>query len=373
MRILFRNAALITLFIVFSRTSFVSADENTNTKFRVGIILPLSGPVAEFGSAFRNGIELRARKSGGFSTYCDVKYEDSHYDPKTALAAFNKLHDIDHVNLVYNFGGPTTEAVAPVAEAKRLPLVTSEVDPAFSAGRGFVIRFNNPAAKFGKLMAEYLSSQGAKRLAIIKVDNQFIESMLMGLRDSLTKDQTLEIVDTYQPGETDFHTSITKLRSASYDAFGVYLMSGQISVFYRQLAEQKLKVKTFGTDFFESKTEIGNAAGSMEGAVYPNNFVKDSFVEEYKKLYGNDLQIVWGAFGYEFMSLVVENFCKTPIVLTSKEIIQKFSEVQNREGVLGLFNFEQSGAGDRYFSFPAVIRKVHNDRIITVLSTDGHE
>lgn len=91
--------------------------------FRAGVIVPLSGPVAEYGTAISNGIALAQETRPEVFSKCEFTVEDSAYKTTQALSALQKLQTTNKVNLVYVFGGPMGEALAPLAESKRMPLI----------------------------------------------------------------------------------------------------------------------------------------------------------------------------------------------------------------------------------------------------------
>lgn len=77
--------------------------ENRSAK-RIGALLPLTGDAANYGHSLRNGIdlakdEINANIPPG-QARLEIMYEDSKADPKTGLAAFNKLADVDRVPAV---------------------------------------------------------------------------------------------------------------------------------------------------------------------------------------------------------------------------------------------------------------------------------
>ncbi|MBL7663296.1 ABC transporter substrate-binding protein [bacterium] len=322
---------------------------------KVGVIVPLSGALAEYGVAIRNGIQMAQKDNPELFASCNFLYEDSKYDPKTAISAFNKLVSSDKINIAYNFGGPTSAAIAPVASKTKTPSLLWTTDPSAVARYEYVIRFTNDAIEFTKSLANYLNSNNQKRLGVVITENQYLNSILNGLKTSLVPGQTLEVIDTVQPSDTDFRSIVTKLQKNSYDSIGVFMLSGQIGQFYRQLQQQNKLTATFGTDFFESSTEIKSAEGGMNGAVYTNNTVPSSFAQKYKSLYGNDLQLTYAGNGYDFATLA----CRTLAKQQSAEGIMSILEAaENRSGVLGNYNFIKTAAGDKFFRFPVAVKKI---------------
>lgn len=100
---------LIVLLLLFSFSpAFASASEEDNSKnekLKLGIIVPLSGPLAFFGQDYVRAYDLAVEARPGLKDLFEVKWEDSAYDSKLAIAAFNKLTSGDGADVILSFGG----------------------------------------------------------------------------------------------------------------------------------------------------------------------------------------------------------------------------------------------------------------------------
>ena len=271
---------------------------------KIGVILPLTGPLAEYGTAMKNGIEMAVNESPLANVKLKFIFEDSQYDPKIAVSAYQKLSEIDKVSVIYNFGGPTSAAIVPLADQKKIPTLLWTTDETVVKNSTYAMRFTNSADEFMAKLLSSLTASHKKHFAVVLTDNLYLKSLYEAMKRNLMPDQTLDIIDTYQATETDFRSSVTKLKGKSYDAIGVFLLSGQVNQFYRQMHQQKIIATTFGTDFFESSTEIKLSSGGMEGSTYANNSVSESFKSHYVEQFKNALQLTYAGSGYEFVKLV---------------------------------------------------------------------
>lgn len=331
----------------------------------VGVVVPLTGGAAEYGVAFRNGIEMARRD--GVAGVDDLHwiFEDSKYDTKLAVAGFRKVASMDGALLTYVFGGPMSEALAPLAESERRALIVSINEPKVAVGKRFVIRFSNPAHDYGAVLAGWFVKRGIRRVAVVKAENQYLNCMLDGLTRSLPSGISLDVVDSFQTEESDFKSTISKLRrQKSFDAVGVYLLPGQVSLFFRQLRQQNVAIPAFGTDFFESTSEIIQAAGAMHGAVFPNNTVSEEFRREYRREHGNDSQITWAGYGYELAALLGKALSAKKPVPAAEILMADLRSVPVRQGVMGPVSFEASADGDSFFRFPVVLKRVSGEKVV---------
>ncbi|MEZ4754069.1 MAG: ABC transporter substrate-binding protein [Bdellovibrionota bacterium] len=345
-----------TLIVVVSSNSFVSAE---TSKFKVGVVIPLSGPIAEYGIAARNGIEIAQTEHPELFKNIEFIFEDNQWNAKLAVTTFNKLRSNDKVSLIYNWGNPTTEAVAPLAERYKIPLLGMSADSSVAIGKEFVTLTTNPTMAFAEKLADYLKRKNYKKLGVVLAENSYVSGIYKDLKTQLDSDQNIEIIDNYNLSETDFRSTVTKLRYRKYDALGVFLITGQVSEFYKQLADQNVKVPTFGTDFFENSTEIRMARGGMEGAVYTHLGVNDDFKAEYIKRFGNDLQLAYAGNSHDIVLMIGKLF-NSGKNQSASQIMDKIRTAEEFQGACGNFIFKNTKDAGPYISFPIYTKLIKN-------------
>lgn len=345
---------LTALFVPLPPYTFAQAEKG-GSPFKAGIILPLSGPMAEYGVAFRNGVSMAIADYPTLFGGVTLLYQDSQYDAKTALSAFEKLRR-DHVSLVFVWGNAPSEAICPLSERYKVPTIASVDNPAVSLNKKYTIRSVNPSATLSRLLAGYLREKGFSKIGVVLTEISYLNLMLTGLRKELDPNQNIQVIDGYSPSDNDFRASVTKARSSNYDVIGVLLISGQISQFYRQAAEQKLTLPTFGADFFESTTEIAQAKGAMEGGVYAHFDVNDKFRRQYINKFGNDVQLAYAGNGYDMSVLIAKAAAKKPDDSNGVMNVLRLKEPQ--QGVEGIFRYRETEEGGAYYEFPVFIKQI---------------
>ncbi|RIL07083.1 MAG: hypothetical protein DCC75_10295, partial [Proteobacteria bacterium] len=213
----------------------------------------------------------------------------------------------------------------------------------------------------------YLRTKGYKRLAVIKTEDPFLNSLTDALRNTLTGSENMQVLVSFSPGDSDFKSAIARLRGGAFDAVGLYLFPGQVSSFYRQLAAVNLKIPTFGSDIFDSRTEIANAGPAMQGAVFPNVEVPEEFRTRYREMFGNDLQLAYGYNAYITFKAIAQ------LVRLRDESPQKeFSNLLlEPSAYTGLKEFElnKDKFGGIYFDFPLEMREVRGEGTELVTAT----
>ncbi len=360
---------MLKLFLVIAAFLFIPStafcQPSSDTPLDVGIIVPLTGPLAEYGQAFKNGINLAKVDHKAVSNNCRFILEDSRYESKTAVSSFRKLVNVDETPVVYTWGGAPSESVAAIADSSAASVFVWSADPKVSQGRERVFRFCNSGKDYGTVLLEHLLRREFKKVGIVKTENQYIDAILSGLQKASEGKLEVEIIDSFQPSERDFRASITKLKPRPYDALGVFLLSGQVALFSNQLKEQAAMKPLFGTDFFESMTEVKQSNGALVDSVFANNQVQPSFRKSYVKKFGNDLQINHAANGYDFAVFMCEKIKPLLKEQTGAEIARHTQQIKSFAGKQGEARFYTDTKGDKAFPFPVVIRRIEEDKIVT--------
>jgi ABC-type branched-subunit amino acid transport system substrate-binding protein len=329
---------------------------------RIGVSVPLTGDLVEYGSAVKNGIELAKLESPESFKGLSFVYEDNQYEASKAVTAFNKLKNFDKVDLIFNWGEPTLGAIAPIAEQQKFPVLAMSLDQKPAEGNEFVLLTINYAEQYAQKLTQYLRSKGLKRIGILQTEDPFLNSMVDGIRLNLKDGESVEVFATFKPGDADFKTQIARLKHASFDVIGVYLFSGQVSTFFRQASSMKFKTHFFGTDFFESRTEITQSNGGMEGAVYPNLKIPEEFSRKYLEKHGNDAQVAYAYNAYEFARTSALVFPEPITPLSSEAIIPRYLKVTRKD----IFTMEKTPEGANYFNYPLVMRMVKGNGFVDV-------
>jgi ABC-type branched-subunit amino acid transport system substrate-binding protein len=167
-------------------------------------------------------------------------------------------------------------------------------------------------------------------------------------------DETVELIASIPATEKDFKTIATKVARSTFDAIGIYLLSGQVQSIYRELGKVRFARPSFGSDVFESRSEIHGAGATIEGAVYPNIFVPSEFRDRYRANYGKDSQIAYAYNAYVVGRWFFAAFGKGRGV-TSTTVLDRLRGVPIGESV----TMQRAPRNVSYLSFPLVVRRVH--------------
>jgi branched-chain amino acid transport system substrate-binding protein len=228
----------------------------------VGVILPLSGPNAQFGINSRNGIELAADEinaAGGITELGGARINlvvgDATSTPTTAGNVAQRLITQQDMTAVLGaFASSLTLAISEVTERRDIPLLTMSFADQIT-GRGYknIFQVVAKASVIGKAQFDYTSAiaqaAGAKldKIAIMYEDTAYGTAQAKGLRAGV-KAANVEIVmdDAYPLGITDTTPLVNKLRESGAQAvFPVSYLNDSLLII-RTMRQQKLTIPAIG-------------------------------------------------------------------------------------------------------------------------------
>jgi branched-chain amino acid transport system substrate-binding protein len=308
---LWRKAHTVFSFIVvlfsLGPLSEVAAENQEARPIKIGFILPMTGPAADFGVAMKNAIELAIEDDEVARTRVKPIIEDAQYEVKNAVNAFASLRTISKVDIVVVWGLGQCRAVAPVAEKQKIPLIAICLAPEVAAARPHVLRFQSSSDDYMKATNDWLMAVGAKRIGVLLSENGYTEEMFAALERQRNTNQTITIIDRIPAAGQDFYTQVLKVRESRYDAFGLFLAVAQAGTFARQMKIAGGQPIVFGTNVIRSESEVVSAEGGLEGALVSDIRIHRSFLDRYVERFKSEAQLGFAAMAYETVRLISAN------------------------------------------------------------------
>jgi branched-chain amino acid transport system substrate-binding protein len=204
--------------IAQAQSQGVSKDE-----ILVGSIQDLSGPIAAFGKAVRQGMVLRVdeiNEQGGIhGRKLKLLVEDDGYDPKKAVLAAQKLVNQDKVFIVAGHTGTAqNNASMPIQFEKNvinfLPVTAARemYEPFNRLKYSFAVTYFDQMKTFVPRMVK---EKGVKKVCTIYQDDEFGLEVLRGTEAGL-KSLNMELTErtSFKRGSTDFSSQVAKLKGA---------------------------------------------------------------------------------------------------------------------------------------------------------------
>jgi ABC-type branched-subunit amino acid transport system substrate-binding protein len=337
--------------------------------FKVGAIIPLTGPLSDYGDSVRKSFEYSRRLYPERFANIEFIYQDSAYDGKTAINALQSLMTRDDIDLYYTWRVTPNESVLPIANARKLPVIAETSFKSAVVGKPYAVR----AAPTGEMTARILSSEikrrGYRQVGVIVVDIPYYHDILSTLKSDLSSAGIqLKIIDTVASDFNDFKSLIAKARLSSYDALGIFLLNDQIVTWYKQALALKYVVPTFGAGIHDSLALLRKCGAGAEGVFFAGYDVEPSFQAQWLKEFHDDSRIGSIANAFDTSLMIAELFGSKPIRKQSaEELISRFSSITSRSGVSGRFSYQDSPDSGKSFDFPVSLREFKGGGIVKTL------
>jgi len=323
----------------------------------VGGLAPLTGDVAVYGTAARKGVDLafeEINKAGGvLGKKLVYNVLDEKGDVNEAVTAFNKLLSQNITALIGDVTSKPTIAVAELAAAEKLPMITATATAADVTTYGdniFRVCFLDPTQ--GKAMAEFASKTLKAKTAAVLYNTS--DDYSIGLSEAFkakADELGLKVVnyEGYGNDDKDFKAQLTKIASSNVDVLLLPDYYNKVALIASQVKEVGIKAKLLGADGWDGVIGAVNKDNmdSVNGAYFCNHYsvndesqVVKNFLASFKAKY-NEEPNSFAALGYDAAYIMAKAIEKAGS--TDKAAIVKAMAETNIDGVTGNITFNKGG------------------------------
>ena len=319
-----------TLVVFLASLAASPASSQQADPIKIGVIQPLSGPVAASGNYVRMGAEIGRdwinARGGVLGRQVQLLIEDNKSDPKEAATAAEKLIVRDKVPVIVGaWGSSMTLAAMPKLEEYGVPMVveTSSAASITKRGNPWVFRISPPSEMEALGLQKYLKDFGIKQADFLAVNTDWGRGAASAFGDLLKKSgATVGATEFMDQAATDMNAQITKIKAGSADTLFLTTSVEQITLVLKQAQEQRLARKVITTGGSSSPSQLVKQAGAAAEGTYhilfflpwfpeamPDGKLAKAFVDE------------WAKRGHPFEGLT-EGFRGHDGVLTAAEAIK---------------------------------------------------
>lgn len=244
----------------------------------IGLIAPLTGPVAAYGDQVKNGAQTAVdeinKKGGILGEKVVLELTDDAGEPKQGVSAANKVVG-DGIRFVV---GPVTSGVAiPVSDVlaeNGVLMVTPTATAPDLTKRGLtnVLRTCGRDDQQAEVAAKYvLKNFKDKRVAIVNDKGAYGKGLADAFKATLNAGGITEVVnDAITPGDKDFSALTTRIKAEKVDVvyFGGYHPEGGLLA--RQLHDLAVNATIIGGDGLSNTEFWAIGTDAAAGTVFTN-------------------------------------------------------------------------------------------------------
>jgi branched-chain amino acid transport system substrate-binding protein len=327
-----------------------------DSRFKVGVLLPLSGTAAYYGEVSKNGIEIAREELKAEYPDLDIEvvYEDSFYTPKGGVDGYNKLKNADNINAVITAASQVSLAVLPISnEDKVFQMAIFSSADKYTTKDDLSFRVSSRNEIEAAKVAEFIEDKNYKKIAIIYLNNDFGA----GFKDSLKAELSDSVKVVFEEGvlltDSDFRTVLSKIKKEKPDSIFMVGTAVQYSLILKQAKEMNIDSQFLAMRSAEDHVLLKNAGAEAEGLIYTYPYDAESgdleskkFSEAYQKKYGvvPDAYAAEGYLGFKLTALAYKE-CGNDAVCMKNYL----ENIKNQDSIFGKISFDENG--DVYYDY----------------------
>lgn len=338
---------------------------------KIGVIMPMSGPIGGFGQSAMEGLELMNKMTPKLKNGDDIKIVlvDNKSDKIESANAATKLISYDKVTAIIGaLTSTNTMAMTKIAEESKVPVVAPVATNILVTKRkDYVSRVCFSDAFQGEVASNFAINNLKLKKAVLITDVKLDYSIgISKVFKKVYTDLGGEIIQTMKinSGDTDFKAMLSNIKALNPELVFFPIYSAEAGLIAKQAQQLGITAKFLGTDGMTADDVFFNAGGdAVEGFYATDLYSADApkttqLAKEYSDAYKKELNKEVHPFGVlaaDSYNVIVNamNACENPTdsVCVNKNI-RATKDFQGASGVITLDN------GDAVRS--AVINQIKN-------------
>lgn len=310
---------LVTAAVVLSSgCTLLKTGEIPGDEVKIGVLLPLSGNMKEYGIGFKEGIDMAVsdiNAGGGIrGVPVTIECQDTFGQPNIAAFGFKRFADMGISVIIGETSSTNTLRIAPLAEENEIVLISpGSTAPGLSEYKNYVFRTISSDTYQGRGIAKVLRSlyPEAENVSVVYMNNDYgtalADAFLYAFREG--GGHTAQEID-FTEGKNDYSEICLALKEKDPDA--VVLIS-----YHKEAAMIMNAANSLGMDetiWIGSEALIddeliirtGEYSEGMVATMQANHIISGSFTDRYEKEY-NRTSTDWPVpYGYDTMMIVAQ-------------------------------------------------------------------
>jgi branched-chain amino acid transport system substrate-binding protein len=290
-------------------------------KFKIGLILPMTGPFASTGKQIEAAARLYIAQNGdtvgGKKVELIVKDDTSAPDVTKRIAQEMVVND--KVNVLAGFGlTPLALATAPIATQSKTPMVVmAAATSSITQASPYVVRTSFALPQAAVALADWVPNNGIKKVVTLVSDYGPGIDAEKFFKERLTFNGGQVVESLRVPMRNpDFAPFLQKVRDLKPDAMFVFVPSGAGSALMKQFAERgmdKAGIKLIGTGDITDDDILNSMGDVAHGVVTSHHYsashnspLNKKFVAAFEKANAGMRPNFMAVGGYDGMRVIYE-------------------------------------------------------------------
>lgn len=299
-----------------------SSVAQTKEPLKIGVLLPLTGPLAPIAPEQLKGMNVAIKEFGGeiAGRKIELIVEDDGAAPAMGLTKARKLVTSNNIDIMTGIvASPVALQVAPYLTSIKLPLVISNAGADTITGKNcspYVFRASFSSAQIAAPVGRYLAKSGVKSIFLLGSDFVAPREFADAVRREFEKSGGKVVGEVYAPfGKTqDYGPYISQVRGAGAEVVVPVFFAAEAILFMKQWASYGIKNMPIYSPMGLVPPMLRSAQGdaSLDVISSLNYFVEldtpenKTFVENFRKENKDQDPEEFAVMGYDAMRFVLE-------------------------------------------------------------------
>lgn len=334
---------------------------------KIGVVEPLTGPVADSGSYVVNGVKIAVDRINANGGVCgrplEVVIEDGKNDPQESANAAELLITRDKVPVILGaWGSSSSLAVMPVMEKHKVPLLietssSGKISDPATPGFQYAFRISPMSKMEADASESYIVDKlGLKNVAILSVNNDWGRGAAKVFTEAIEAHGGKVISEYFvEQDATDVLPQLTEIKSSGADSILITTSAGQIATMLKQVHELGMTqtVLTTGGSNYPMAIMSLSSPEVVEGTYHlvfyvPERFdlaadaaLSEWYLNEYTKRGLPAIGIGESYRGFDGMHVIAQAIEKAGCTVTPEAIREAMSKVEFA-GLSGMVKFAEA-------------------------------
>ncbi len=296
---------------------------------KIGVILPLTGPYADYGEEIGNGLKLYMKQNGDTVAGKKISIiirDDTGIAPEVSKRLAQEFLVQDKVDILAGFGlTPSALAVAPLAtQAKKAMVIMNAATSVITTKSPYIVRLSHTLPQISAPMATYAAKQGIKKVYTLVAD------FGPGIDAETAFKKAFEATGNKLIGgvrvpvtNVDFASYIQRIKDAAPEAVFLFLPPGSATISflkaYKERGLDKAGIILLATVDFADDNLMDALGTSVLGLVSSGHYsaahdspMNKAYVQAYVAAYGTKMRPNFmSVAGYDGMAAIYAALKKT--------------------------------------------------------------
>lgn len=286
--------------------------QSQKKEIKIGAILPLSGPVASFGKWAQNGMNIAIEdiKLDSSNIKMELFFEDSKFEGKTGLLAYQKLVTTDNVDVIIS---AMSNVSIPILEDKsrNVPVFLQDVTyPNITKKYNNVLRHFIQSDREATVLSNFaIDSLKLKTSGIIYVNDEAGNGAKDAFKKLFSSKGKVLIEESFENRTKDVKTQVTKIINTKPECVFLFGNGPTWALALKTLKQLNYKGVILTNTALYIPVFRNIAGESAEGVyfTYPyideNNVSSKKFIDLYQAKY-NEFPPLEAAYGYDLIKII---------------------------------------------------------------------